>query len=53
MAQVMVNFRLDESVKKNMEQACKEMGMSMTCLLYTSDAADDHRGVDLGGGRGI
>lgn len=30
MAQVMVNFRLDESVKKNMEQACKEMGMSMT-----------------------
>ena len=30
MAQVMVNFRLDESVKKNMEQACKETGMSMT-----------------------
>lgn len=30
MAQVMVNFRMDENVKKNMEQACKEMGMSMT-----------------------
>ena len=24
MAQVMVNFRIDEEVKKNMEQACKE-----------------------------
>ena len=30
MAQAMINFRLDENVKKNMEQACKEMGMSMT-----------------------
>lgn len=30
MAQVMVNFRLDEEVKKGMEQACKEMGLSMT-----------------------
>ena len=30
MAQVMVNFRLDEDVKKNMEQVCREMGLSMT-----------------------
>lgn len=30
MAQVMVNFRIDEDVKKNMELACREMGMSMT-----------------------
>lgn len=30
MAQVMVNFRVDEDVKKSMEQACKEMGLSMT-----------------------
>ena len=30
MAQSMVNFRLDEDVKRNMEQVCKEMGMSMT-----------------------
>ena len=30
MAQVMVNFRIDEGVKKAMEQACKEMGLSMT-----------------------
>lgn len=30
MAQVMVNFRMDEALKKSMEQACKEMGLSMT-----------------------
>ena len=30
MAQVMVNFRIDDNVKKGMEQACKDMGMSMT-----------------------
>ena len=30
MAQVMVNFRIDEDVKKQMEQACREMGLSMT-----------------------
>ncbi len=30
MAQVMVNFRLDERVKEKMESACRDMGMSMT-----------------------
>lgn len=30
MASVNVNFRLDESVKKEMEKACRDMGMSMT-----------------------
>ena len=30
MAQTMVNFRMDEDLKKNMEQVCKEMGLSMT-----------------------
>lgn len=30
MAQAMVNFRMDEELKKNMEQTCKEMGISMT-----------------------
>ena len=30
MAQVMVNFRMDEDLKKNMEQVCREMGLSMT-----------------------
>ena len=30
MAQVMVNFRVDEDVKKSMEQACSELGLSMS-----------------------
>lgn len=30
MDQTMVNFRMDEEVKRKMEQACKEMGMSMS-----------------------
>jgi DNA-damage-inducible protein J len=30
MAQAMVNFRIDEELKKNMEEVCKEMGLSMT-----------------------
>ena len=30
MAQVMINFRLDEETKKSMEQACREMGLTMT-----------------------
>lgn len=30
MAQVMVNFRMDEDDKKSMEQACREMGLSMS-----------------------
>ena len=30
MAQTMVNFRMDEELKKNMEQTCKEMGLNMT-----------------------
>jgi len=30
MSQAMVNFRMDEDLKKNMEQACRDMGMSMT-----------------------
>ena len=30
MSQSMVNFRMDEKLKSGMEQACREMGMSMT-----------------------
>lgn len=30
MAQTMVNFRMDEELKRGMEQACSDMGMSMT-----------------------
>jgi len=30
MGQTTVNFRIDEEVKKSMEKACKEMGLSIT-----------------------
>ncbi len=30
MAQTMVNFRIDEDVKRKMESACKEMGLSLS-----------------------
>lgn len=30
MAQTMVNFRMDEELKKQMEEVCREMGLSMT-----------------------
>ena len=30
MAQTMVNFRMDSELKKNMEEVCSNMGMSMT-----------------------
>jgi DNA-damage-inducible protein J len=30
MAQAMVNFRMDEELKKGMEAACRDMGMSVT-----------------------
>jgi DNA-damage-inducible protein J len=30
MALAQVNFRMDESLKRNMERVCSDMGMSMT-----------------------
>lgn len=30
MAQAMVNFRMDEELKKDMERICREMGLNMT-----------------------
>ena len=30
MAQTMINFRMDEELKKNMEEICKDLGLSMT-----------------------
>ena len=30
MAQSTINFRMDEELKKSMEQTCQELGMSMT-----------------------
>lgn len=30
MAQAMINFRMDEELKKDMEETCKDLGLSMT-----------------------
>ena len=30
MAQAMVNFRMDEDLKQNMEETCRKMGLTMT-----------------------
>ena len=30
MAQALVNFRMDEELKNEMEQTCKKMGLTMT-----------------------
>ena len=30
LAQTMVNFRMDEDLKRNMEDICKDLGLSMT-----------------------
>ncbi len=30
MSQAMVNFRMDEDLKKDMEETCKDLGLSMT-----------------------
>lgn len=30
MAQAMVNFRMDEDLKREMEQTCKKMGLTLT-----------------------
>lgn len=45
MAQAMVNFRMDEEVKKEMEQACKEMGLSMTAAftIFATKVAKEKR----------
>ena len=34
MAQAMVNFRMDKSLKDNMEKTCKKMGLTVTAA-YT------------------
>ena len=33
MAQTLVNFRIDENTKKEMEQVCNELGMNVTTAL--------------------
>ena len=45
MAQTMVNFRMDEDLKKNMEQTCKDMGLSMTAafIIYANKVTREKR----------
>ena len=38
MAQTMVNFRMDEELKKNMEAVCADMGLSVTAAFITAFA---------------
>ena len=43
MGQTMVNFRMDEEVKRKMEQACKEMGMSTAFNIFAVKVGNERR----------
>ena len=45
MSQSMVNFRLDSDIKKGMEQACKDMGISMSAAfsLFATKVSKERR----------
>ena len=45
MAQTMVNFRIDEDLKRGMEQVCKEMGLSMTTafIIFATKVSKERR----------
>ncbi len=45
MAQAMVNFRMDSDLKRNMEEACKEMGLTMTSafVLFATKVSREKR----------
>lgn len=45
MAQTMVNFRIDEEVKRKMESACKEMGLSLSTAfnIFAVKVANERR----------
>ena len=45
MAQAMVNFRMDASLKKSMEETCREMGLSMTSafILFATKVSREKR----------
>lgn len=45
MAQTMVNFRMDEDLKKDVEQVCADMGMNMTTafMIYAKKLARERR----------
>lgn len=45
MAQAMVNFRMDEDLKKDMEQTCKDMGLTLTSAftMFAKKVTQEHR----------
>ena len=45
MAQAMVNFRMDETLKRSMEETCRELGLSMSAAftLFASKVAREKR----------
>ncbi|MCL2520845.1 MAG: type II toxin-antitoxin system RelB/DinJ family antitoxin [Spirochaetaceae bacterium] len=45
MAQTTINFRIDENLKKEVEQICKEMGMSLTTAftIFATKVKQDRR----------
>ncbi len=45
MAQAMVNFRMDEDLKKDMEQTCKKMGLTLTSAftLFATKVTQEQR----------
>ena len=45
MAQTMINFRMDEDLKRRMEQTCKKMGLTMTAAftMFAAKVTRDQR----------
>lgn len=45
MAQIMVSFRMDENLKRSMEQLCDDLGMSMTTAftIFAKKMTREHR----------
>lgn len=41
MAQTLVNIRMDEELKKSMEQTCQELGMNMTTAITIFERNDE------------
>ena len=45
MGQTMVNFRMDQELKRNMDAVCKEMGMTTTSAftIFATKVVREHR----------
>ena len=45
MGQAMVNFRMDQELKRNMDAVCKEMGMTATSAftIFATKVVREHR----------